>query len=120
MSKKFLLVARDAGDWAQIAGTVSPEEIQAIIGRYVEWAQALEREGKLLSSEKLKDGEGRVLSGRGRGMRVTDGPHAASKEVIGGFWVLRADSYEDAVQLAASSPHLEFGTLELREIEVFD
>jgi hypothetical protein len=74
-------------------------------------------QGKLLSGEKLRDGEGRLLKGQGKSTRVTDGPHIASKEVIGGFWILQADSYEDAVKLASDSPHLQFGSLELREIE---
>jgi hypothetical protein len=117
MAKRYLLLARDTGDWATMAGSASPEEIQAIIGRYIEWSSRLTEQGSLLSGEKLKDGEGRVLSGRGSSMRVTDGPHAESKEVIGGFWLLQADSYEAAIRLAAECPHLAFGRLELREIE---
>ena len=74
-------------------------------------------QGKLVSGEKLRDGEGRVLQGEGKGGKVTDGPHSASKEVIGGFWILQADSYDDAVKLASDSPHLKFGSLEVREIE---
>lgn len=114
---RYLLVARDTGDWDVTAANASPDEIQAIIGRYIAWSEKLAKNGNLISSDKLKDGEGRVLKGRGDGMRVTDGPHAESKEVIGGFWVLEADSYEQAVQLAAECPHLDYGTLELRAIE---
>jgi hypothetical protein len=117
MANRYLLVARDTGDWATTAASASPEEIQAIIGRYIEWSSRLAEQGKLLSGEKLKDGEGRVLSGRGSSLRVTDGPHAESKEVLGGFWLLQADSYDEAVRLAAECPHLDFGSLELREIE---
>ena len=113
----YLLLARDPGEWSRQAASMSPEEMQAIIARYQEWNDRVAGRGQLLSGEKLKDGEGRVLLGKQGSVRVTDGPHTASKEVIGGFWILKADTYEDAVELAKDSPHLEFGSLELREIE---
>ena len=114
---RYLLVARDTGDWETTAANSSPDEIQAIIGRYIAWSEKLAKNGNLVLSEKLKDGEGRVVKGNGRDMRVMDGPHVESKEVIGGFWVVEADSYEHAVQLASECPHLDFGSLEVRAIE---
>ncbi|MGH7540081.1 MAG: YciI family protein [Gemmatimonadota bacterium] len=111
------MLARDAGEWSEQAARSSPEEIQAIIARYQAWSERVAEQGKLLAGEKLKDGDGRVLAGQRGSVRVTDGPHTASKEVIGGFWILRADSYEEAIEVAKDSPHLEFGSLELREIE---
>ena len=114
---KFLLVARDRGDWSELAGQASPAEIQAIIDKYRVWAEGVAAQGKLVTGEKLRDGEGRVLNGQGKSARVTDGPHSESKEVIGGFWILQAGSYEEAVKLALDSPHLQFGSLELRAIE---
>ena len=114
---KYLLVARDPGTWEATVGDISPEEIQAILARYAAWGQRVSGQGKLLSGEKLKDGEGKVLRKNGSGLKVSDGPHSESKEVIGGFWLLQAESYEEAVKLAADSPHLDFGSLELREIE---
>ncbi len=114
---KYLLVARDAGNWSELAVDASPAEIQAIIGKYRAWAEKVAAQGKLMLGEKLRDGEGRVLKGQGKGAKVTDGPHSESKEVIGGFWILQAGSYQEAVKLASDSPHLQFGSLELREIE---
>jgi hypothetical protein len=112
---KYLLVARDVGNWMDM--DLSPAEIEAIINKYRSWAQRVAAQGKLLSGEKLRDGEGRVLKGNGKALKVTDGPHSESKEVIGGFWILEAASYEEAVALASDNPQLEHGTLELREIE---
>lgn len=114
---KYLMVARDPGNWSEQATGMSPAEMQAIIGRYQAWNERVAQQGKLLSGEKLKDGEGRLLTAERGAVRVLDGPHTASKEVIGGFWLLEAASYEEAVQLAQDSPHLEFGSLELRAIE---
>lgn len=115
---QYLLIARDAGDWDAMAGDISPDEIQAILEKYNAWSEKLASAGKLVSGQKLKDGEGRVVRKNEGAMKVMDGPHAESKEVVGGFWIVEAESYEDAVKLAADNPHLDFGTLEVREIEL--
>jgi hypothetical protein len=48
---------------------------------------------------------------------VTDGPFAESKEAIAGFFIIRADSLEQAVEIAKGCPCLEYGqTVEVREI----
>ena len=114
---QYVLVARDAGSWSELAGDISPEEIQAILSRYSAWNEKLAAAGKLVGGQKLKDGEGRVVQGKGSAMKVMDGPHAESKEVIGGFWIVEAANYEEAVRLASDNPHLDFGSLEVREIE---
>ena len=40
---------------------LSPEQMQAIIGRYKAWGQSLRAQGRIVSSSKLRDGEGRVV-----------------------------------------------------------
>ena len=48
---------------------------------------------------------------------VTDGPFAESKEAIAGFFVIQADSLEQAVQIAEDCPGFKFGqTVEVRAI----
>src|SRR5687768_1292299 len=112
---KYLVLARDEGNWMDM--DLSPADIEAIINKYRVWAQQVASQGKLLSGEKRRDGEGRAVKGVGKSAKVTDGPHSESKEVIGGFWILQAASYDEAVKLAADNPQLEHGSLELREIE---
>ena len=96
---------------------VSPDEMQRILEKYMAWTERLAQEGRLLASDKLVDGSGRRLRKQAGRLQVHDGPYAENREVLGGFWVIRADSYEQAVELAADCPHVEFGTLEVREIE---
>jgi hypothetical protein len=50
-------------------------------------------------------------------MRIADGPFAEAKEVMGGFFVVEARSYDAAVKIAKTCPHLEFGSLEIRAVE---
>ena len=48
---------------------------------------------------------------------VTDGPFAESKEAIGGYWFIRADSLEEAVEIARGNPCLDYGAIvEVRPI----
>jgi hypothetical protein len=97
---------------------VSPEEMQAIIQKYSAWKRRMESAGVMVRGEKLQDGTGRVLRRAGERTSITDGPYTESKEVIGGLFEIRAENYESAVEAAEGCPHLEFGTIEIREVEV--
>jgi hypothetical protein len=113
----YLLVARDTKEAQKVWTGMSAQEVQTAIAKYRAWSDRVKAQGKLQEGQKLRDGQGRVLSGHGSSFKVTDGPHSESKEVIGGFWILQASSYDEAVKLASDSPHLEHGSLEVREIE---
>jgi hypothetical protein len=111
---RFLLLARDDNSaWSGL----SPAEAEAIIMKYVTWSQRLRENGHLTSSDKLRDGEGKVLGRKAGKLVVTDGPFAEVKEIVGGYWLLQAGTYAEVEKLAADCPHLEFGTLEIRMIE---
>ena len=96
---------------------VSPAEMQAIIQKYTEWKRRMQDAGVLAAGEKLQDGTGKVLRKAAGQTSITDGPYTESKEIIGGLFEIRAADYEGAVELARDCPHLEFGAIEIREIE---
>lgn len=48
---------------------------------------------------------------------MTDGPYSEAKEVLGGYFVIEADSYEQAVERLQDCPHLDYGTIVIREVE---
>jgi hypothetical protein len=97
---------------------LSPTEMQALIQRYTDWIGGLRAQGLVSVGKKLKDEGGRQLRGEKGKMVVSDGPYAEGKDVISGLFVITADSYEKAQALVAPGPHLEFGWIELREIDV--
>jgi hypothetical protein len=99
---------------------MSPDEIQAIIARYKAWGQKLREAGRFVGSNKLEDGTGRVLLGAGGKVRITDGPYAETKDVVSGYFVIAAGSYEEAVEMCRDCPHLElgFGAIEIRKVHV--
>lgn len=114
MSQYMLLLHESTTGFADL----SAEDIQQIIGEYVAWSNSLAEQGKLIGGEKLKDEGGKSLSIQNGSLRVTDGPFAESKEVIGGYFTISADNFDEAVDLAGTCPHLKYGgRIELREVE---
>ena len=113
---KFLLALRD--DDPSSYANFTPEQFQELLGRYNAWAGPLVERGKLVSGQKLTDSAGRVLARKGGDVKVTDGPYGETKEVLGGFYLIRAESYDEAVELCRDHPQLDFGTIEVREIDL--
>ncbi|HET9134513.1 MAG TPA: YciI family protein [Gemmatimonadales bacterium] len=99
---------------------LSPTEMQALVERYVAWSQAIASQGRMVSGHKLRDEGGRIVRRAAGRTTVTDGPFIEAKEIVGGFFVVRAASYEEAVALAESCPHTEIGWIEVRAIEATD
>jgi hypothetical protein len=108
----YVLILRD--DNNRITG-LSPDQMQAVIQRYIAWRTKVSA-NRAVSGHKLRDGQGRVISGAA-GTTVTDGPYAEAREVIGGLFVIEGKDYDDIVELCRDCPHLDFGTIEIRETE---
>lgn len=97
---------------------LSAEELQRIIQKYRAWGNSLRESGRLIGSHKLKDDAGRVLRAEGGKPRVLDGPFSETKEIIGGYFMIQAADYQEALQVAESCPHLAYGTIYIREIDL--
>jgi len=114
---KYLVLAFGGGRRPEM----SPAEMQGVIEKYRNWSASLAQAGRLHDGNKLTNDAGKAVRRRGDQLAVTDGPYAESKEVLGGYWLIEAKSYDEAVKLVADSPHLAYGGgMELREIEVMD
>jgi hypothetical protein len=57
----------------------------------------------------------RVSFGKGMPM-VTDGPFIEAKEVLGGYWLVEADSQEELVKWAERCPADEGDVIEIRQV----
>ena len=112
---RFMLVLYD--DPSQFRD-VTPQQMQDIIQKYMAWSETMRSQDRLLGGEKLGDEGGKRLSPRSGKTTVVDGPYSESKEVIGGYYLLQANDYDEAVKLAKTCPHLEFGgTIDVRRID---
>jgi hypothetical protein len=81
------------------------------------YADALRARGVLVASESLRpDAQGVRVALRGGKRLLTEGPFAESKEVVGGFFLLRCDTREQALAIASECPATEWATVEVREV----
>ena len=107
----YLLLFR-GNDWDR---SLSPAELQKAMGGFLGWFEKLSATGVLKSGQPLLD-EARVVSGR-NGRTVADGPFAESKEAVGGYFLITAGSFDEAVTIAQECPTLEYGGLvEVRQV----
>ena len=92
----------------------SPEEMQKHMQKWFSWID------KLKAKNIYIDGQPLIPSGKtvkGTKPVVTDGPFAESKEIVGGFFLIKANSIEEAAELAKDCPDLPFkGSVEVREV----
>jgi hypothetical protein len=85
------------------------------MNKMMEWFEGLNKRGKIKGAQPLGR-QGRVISGTD-GQFVVDGPFTETKEAVGGYLVLQADSLNDAVEIAQSVPTLRYGiSVEVRPI----
>jgi len=111
---KYLIIAGGADvDKRSSNPTLAP----VMLERYMAWLQDLRARGKYVASQKLHDQTGRRLTIRGG--EVIDGPFIESKDAIGGFVLVDADSLDEAAELARGCPNLDLqnGYMEVRVIE---
>jgi hypothetical protein len=110
-TSEYLLLFRGAG-WQN---GLSPQELQTLMGQWLSWLEGLQRQGRIKGTNPLLP-EGKIVSGK-KGRVVADGPFAESKEAIGGYFLIEADSLEHAVEIARSWPILEHGaSVEVRPV----
>ena len=112
--KDFMLIFKGP-DYGQLG--LSPDEIQAQTGKWFAWIEKLQKQDRFKSGEALLP-PSKTVTGVGT---VTDGPFAESKEMVGGYFIVKAKDMEDAVALTADYPdfHLD-SAVEVREVAVFD
>jgi hypothetical protein len=84
--------------------------------KWLTWMGGLAEQGKLGGAQPLAT-TGKQLTGPKKVM--TDGPFMEGKEMVGGYLICKADTYDEAVAIAGGCPILEYedGHVEVREIQ---
>ena len=78
-------------------GVPPTQEEMAVMGKFVE---EMKKSGALLGTEGcLPSAAGARVRLSAGNFKVTDGPFTESKEIIGGFALLQANSKEEAIEL---------------------
>jgi len=105
----------------EAASSISEDDEMRLIQEYSEWAGQLAQAGRLVGAEKLKNKWARVMSGSNQQFVMNEGFQTRENELISGFFHIRAESYDQAVDIAKSCPHLKYdGKIEMRWIESID
>ncbi|HEX7379824.1 MAG TPA: YciI family protein [Pirellulales bacterium] len=94
-----------------------PDEAQQTIARYQAWMEGIRAAGRYVAGEKLLEDGGKRLTRQAGQLNVIDGPFSEAKEVVGGFFILRAASFDEAVELMRNSPFLDECRVELRQTD---
>jgi len=95
---------------------LSPEQMQQQIQKYMSWIERLRAKNQFIAGEPLAD-DGRVLSGN-NGRSMTDGPFAEAKEAVGGYFIIRARDFNEAIEASRGCPIFENdGSVEVRPIQ---
>jgi hypothetical protein len=111
VTNKYLFLHRSAPQaTASPEQRPSPEQMQAMLAKWHAWKEKF-KDNIVDWGDKLKSG-GRVVSGS----TVSDGPFVEAKEIIGGFMIVQAASYEEAVVIAQEMPGGPGARIEIREL----
>jgi hypothetical protein len=109
---RFMVIVKGCND--PEAGKPPSKELLAAMGKYNE---ELTQAGVLLALEGLAPiSKGARVKFSGKQRTVTDGPFAESKELIGGFWLWKCDSLEEAIGWLKHAP-FENADVEIREVQ---
>ena len=108
-SSEYLLLSR--GQWDKAS---SKADIEAAIDKFYAWYEANLAKGIFKPGSRLTMDAALVTRD---GIR-TDGPFAEGKEVIGGYWIIVAESLAAAAAIASENPVLPHGlNFEIRPLE---
>ncbi len=99
----YMLIFRST-DWYK---GLSAEEMQQVGEHWMKWFNGLKDDGRAIAGNPLEK-TGKVVSGK-NGRVVSDGPFAESKESIGGYFLLKVDTLDEAVAIAQQCPGLPHG-----------
>jgi hypothetical protein len=113
---RFMMIVKATED--SEAGVMPSEELLAAMGRYNE---ELANSGALLAGEGLHpSAKGARVRFSGAERTVVAGPFAPAHELIAGFWLIQAESLDEAIAWAKRCPNPMKGDSEIEIRQVFE
>ena len=111
--KEFLLLFRT--DYDNIS-KASPDQAEAMMKKWMDWIGGIAAQNKLATKGNRLQSSGRIVKNNNV---VINGPYTDIKESIGGYSIIKAENYDEAVEMAKGCPVLlAGGNVEVREIDV--
>jgi hypothetical protein len=98
----YLLLLRNT----QIEKRLTLDEMQEAMRRFNGWLDRWTQAGAIKSGQPLGN-EGTTITGA-KTRTMADGPFPEAKEAVGGYILVQAESFEEAVKIASEWPLLEY------------
>ena len=112
---RFMMLMIPKGYEKAPAGTLPDAEH---VGAMMKYNESLQKAGVLLALDGLHPPSmGARVTFAGGKPRVTDGPFAEAKEVLGGYWRIQVKSKEEAIEWAKRCPALGNEVIEVRQVQ---
>jgi hypothetical protein len=100
--------------------TLTPEQWRGVVEAHTTFHRELTEADALVDSSPLAPPtEARTLRMRSGEQLVVDGPFAETKEVLGGYYLIEAESLDAAVEWARRLRHDTDGSIEIRPLLEF-
>jgi hypothetical protein len=112
---RFMMLMIPKGYESAAPGTLPDAKAVAAMMKYNE---SLQKAGVLLALDGLHPPSmGARVSFAGAKPKVTDGPFAEAKEVLGGYWMIQVKSKEEAIEWASRCPAGPNEVIEVRQVQ---
>jgi hypothetical protein len=96
---------------------LSQPEMDSLVGACIGWVEELDKGGHHILSAGLQSvRSAATVRNRNGKVSTTDGPFAETKEFLGGFTLISAKDFDEALQLAARFPAVLIGSMEVRPL----
>jgi hypothetical protein len=90
------------------------------VAAMMKYNESLQKAGVLLALDGLHPPSmGARIEFSGGKPKVTDGPFAEAKEVVGGYWIIQVKSRAEAVEWASRCPASDNEMIEVRQVMEF-
>jgi hypothetical protein len=109
----LLLIYGDESQW----DALSDDDRNGIYREYGQFGADLREQSRFLGGEQLQPvATATTVQVRDGDTLVSDGPFAETKETLGGFYLVEAESLDEAIEWAARIPSARQGTIEVRPV----
>jgi hypothetical protein len=117
--KQYMLSVHHDAEFDYEAADMSPEEMQAMYEGVAKWnEEALAADVMVFGGGLMPPETATVVRTESGEMLLTDGPYAETKEFLGGFWIIKCEDLDVALEWARKAADaLQGGPVEVRPLQ---
>lgn len=101
---------------AEVYGGLSADEWKALVGQCLVYGEHVRSTGHFVGGNALLP-VGTAKTVRGRGVTITDGPFAETKEQLAGYYLFEARDLNEVIRVSSGIPPARLGSIEIRPVD---